>query len=127
MLIAVLIVGGVLGAPARYLLDGFVQNRTRSVFPWGTFAVNATGSLLLGFLSGLAIYHGLGALPKVAVGTGFCGAYTTFSTMQLELLTMVEHRRYGLALGYAGASIALGYTAVWAGGMAGRRRAGTLA
>ena len=47
------------------------------------------------------------------LGTGFCGAYTTFSTMQVEILAMLEHHRYGLAAGYAAASIAAGYLAVW--------------
>src|SRR4029450_52539 len=74
MLIALLVVGGAVGAPARYLVDGVVQNRSRGVFPWGTFVINVTGSLVLGFLTGLTMYHGLGALPKVAIGTGFCGA-----------------------------------------------------
>ena len=115
MLIAVLIVGGVLGAPARYLLDGFVQNRTRSVFPWGTFAVNATGSLLLGFLSGLAIYHGLGALPKVAVGTGFCGAYTTFSTFSYETVRLVEEGSALEAAGNVVLSVVVGLVAAATG------------
>ena len=80
MLIAVLLVGGAIGAPARYLVDGAVQGRTSGPFPWGTLVVNVTGSLVLGIVTGLTLYHGLGDVPRVAVGAGFCGAYTTFST-----------------------------------------------
>ena len=47
------------------------------------------------------------------LGTGFCGAYTTFSTMQVEILKMLDHDRYGLAVGYAAASIGAGYLAIW--------------
>jgi CrcB protein len=47
------------------------------------------------------------------LGTGFCGAYTTFSTMQVEILTMLDHDRYGLAVTYALSSVAAGYTAIW--------------
>ena len=90
MLIALLVLGGAIGAPARYLLDGFVQKRARGVFPWGTFAVNVTGSFALGVVTGAALYHGLGPLPKAALGTGFCGAYTTFSTFSYETVRLIE-------------------------------------
>jgi CrcB protein len=90
MLIALLVLGGAIGAPARYLADGFVQSRARGVLPWGTLAVNVSGSFLLGALTGAAMYHGLGPLPKAAIATGFCGAYTTFSTFSYETVRLLE-------------------------------------
>ncbi len=84
------VVAGAMGAPVRYLVDGAVSNRTESAFPWGTFVVNVTGSLLLGFLTGLTLYHAFPATPKVVLGTGFCGAYTTFSTFTFETLGLLE-------------------------------------
>jgi fluoride exporter len=78
------------GAPLRYLVDGAIGDRTEGAFPWGTFTINATGSLLLGFLTGLALYHAFPQTPKVILGTGFCGAYTTFSTFTFETVRLVE-------------------------------------
>jgi CrcB protein len=115
MLIALLVVGGAVGAPARYLVDGFVQNRSRGVFPWGTFVINVSGSLILGFLTGLTMYHGLGALPKVAIGTGFCGAYTTFSTFSYETLRLLEEGAVLAASLNAAASVMVGLAAAAVG------------
>jgi CrcB protein len=84
------VAAGAIGAPVRYLVDGAVAVRTEGVFPWGTFIVNATGSLLLGFLTGLALYHAFPSTPKVVLGTGFCGAYTTFSTFTFETMRLAE-------------------------------------
>ena len=56
----------------------------------------------------------LSTYRRPLLGTGFCGAYTTFSTMQVEILTLIEHHRYVVAVGYAAASIAAGYLAIWA-------------
>jgi fluoride exporter len=80
--------GGMVGAPARYLLDRAVQRRHESVFPWGTFVVNVVGCLVLGLLTGAS--H---ALPKdliVFAGTGGCGAFTTFSTFGYETTRLLE-------------------------------------
>lgn len=84
------VAAGAIGAPLRYLVDGAVGDRTEGYFPWGTFVVNASGSLLLGFLTGLALYHAFPATAKVVLGTGFCGAYTTFSTFTFETVRLVE-------------------------------------
>lgn len=78
------------GAVARYLVDGYVGDRTEGAFPWGTFLVNASGSLLLGLLTGLSLYHAFPKTPKVVLGTGFCGAYTTFSTFTFETVRLLE-------------------------------------
>ena len=87
---AAFVAAGAIGAPVRYLVDGAVGDRTEGVFPWGTFLINVTGSLLLGFLTGLALYHAFPKTPKVVLGTGFCGAYTTFSTFTFETVRLVE-------------------------------------
>ena len=84
------VAAGAIGAPVRYLVDGVIADRTAGAFPWGTFVVNITGSLLLGFLTGLALYHGFPDTPKVVLGTGFCGAYTTFSTHTFETVRLLE-------------------------------------
>jgi len=84
------VAAGAVGAPARYLVDGLVADRVEGVFPWGTLAVNATGSLLLGLLTGLSLYHAFPTTPKVILGTGFCGAYTTFSTFTFETVRLLE-------------------------------------
>jgi len=87
---AAFVVAGAVGAPVRYLVDGAVGERLGGTFPWGTLIVNATGSLLLGFLTGLALYHAFPRTPRVVLGTGFCGAYTTFSTFTFETVRLVE-------------------------------------
>jgi CrcB protein len=78
------------GAVARYLLDRAVADRTAGAFPWGTFVINVTGSLLLGVITGLALHHGLSRTTRIVLGTGFCGAYTTFSTFSFETVRLVE-------------------------------------
>jgi CrcB protein len=85
-----LVAGGAVGAPARYLLDGYVQARTRGAYPWGTLVVNAIGCLALGVLTGLALDHGLSPTVKRALGSGFCGAFTTFSTFTYETVRLAE-------------------------------------
>jgi CrcB protein len=81
---------GAVGAPVRYLVDGFVSDRVEGAFPWGTFVINVTGSLLLGLVTGLSLYHAFPKTPRVVVGTGFCGAYTTFSTFSFETIRLLE-------------------------------------
>ncbi|MFD8551377.1 fluoride efflux transporter FluC [Streptomyces fradiae] len=90
--------GGALGAPLRYLTDRAVQSRHDTVFPWGTLAVNVLGSLVLGVLAGAAV-----ASPAYALlGTGLCGALSTYSTFSYETLRL---SRAGAAR-YAAANVA---------------------
>ncbi|HKN90208.1 MAG TPA: fluoride efflux transporter CrcB [Acidimicrobiia bacterium] len=84
------VVAGAGGAVARYLLDRAVADRAQGVFPWGTLVINLTGSLLLGVITGLALHHGLPKAGKIVLGTGFCGAYTTFSTFSFETVRLLE-------------------------------------
>ncbi len=83
-----------LGAPARYLLDRFIQSRHERVLPWGTWTVNVTGALLLGLLVGIAREHAVSEAFVTALGAGFLGSYTTFSTFTWETVRLVEDGAY---------------------------------
>ncbi|WP_280261574.1 fluoride efflux transporter CrcB [Nocardia wallacei] len=97
-------VGAMVGAPVRYLVDRAVQTRHDGVFPWGTFLVNLTGCLILGGLTGAAV-----STPVLAVlGTGFCGALTTYSTFSYETVRLAEERSYLYAAVNIVASVAAG-------------------
>lgn len=103
--------GGALGALGRVGLDQAWPGTT-GAWPWATLVVNIAGAFLLGCLM-TALRHGPLSIPTYRLlGTGFCGALTTFSTLQVELLEMLDRSRYGLALGYASASVVGGYAAV---------------
>lgn len=106
---------GAVGAPLRYMVDTLVSARAEGEFPLGTMTVNLSGSFALGVLTGLVLYHGVGAAPNVIAGTGVVGAYTTFSTFSLETLSLVEAGEVGLALRNAVISV-LGGTLAAAGG-----------
>ncbi len=111
MTILLVALGAAVGAPLRYLTDRTVQARHDSVFPWGTFTVNVTGSALLGFLAALP-----GHTPAATVtGTAFCGAFTTYSTFSYETLRLVEDRAYLFAALNAGASIIAALGAAYCG------------
>jgi CrcB protein len=82
-------------------------------WPWITFAVNILGAFLLGyFVTRLQERLPLSAYRRPLLGTGFCGAFTTFSTVQVELVQMLDAHRYGLAGAYAASSLILGYIAI---------------
>jgi CrcB protein len=83
--------GAAVGAPLRYLTDRAVQSKHDSLFPWGTFTVNVTGSLILGTLTG-AVVSGTGSDLRLLIGTGLCGALTTYSTMSYETVRLLEQR-----------------------------------
>jgi len=83
-------IAGAIGAAARYLLDGAVQDRTAGLFPFGTLGVNVLGSLIMGFLAGYVLSHTGGGTAKTIVGTGFCGALTTWSTASWESVRLAE-------------------------------------
>jgi CrcB protein len=111
VLIFALVIGGAIGAPARLLVDELVQHRAAGVFPWGTFVINVTGSFVFGVVIGLVLYHGLGDVPRALIGTGFCGAYTTFSTFSYETVRLVEEGSLGAAVGNVAGSVAAGLAA----------------
>ncbi len=103
--------GGAVGALGRVGLEQAWPTAAGG-WPWATLTVNIIGAFLLASLM-TALRHGPVSIPTYRLlGTGFCGALTTFSTMQLELLQMLDHARYDLALGYVGVSLVGGYAAV---------------
>lgn len=88
--VLLVILGGALGAPLRYLADRAIQARHDTVFPWGTWTVNVLGSLALGLVTGAVL---AGAAPRsvqLLVGVGFCGALTTYSTFSYETVRLLE-------------------------------------
>lgn len=112
--LAAIYAGGMLGALARV---GFAQAAPHGPggWPWGTFAVNMVGALLLGYFFARLHDHPEDSLAHPFLTTGICGTLTTFSTLQLELFEMVDHRNLGLAAAYIGATLALGFLCVRAG------------
>ena len=82
--------GAGIGAPARYLTDRAIQSRHETVFPWGTLAVNVLASLVLGVVTGAG--SRISTDLAVLLGTGFCGALSTYSTFSYELLRLVQER-----------------------------------
>lgn len=113
--------GGFMGANARYIVDGWVQNRVGPGFPYGTFVVNVTGCFLIGAFATLALRLAWSDEWRLLVAIGFIGAYTTFSTVEYETLRMlVEGARWGsAALNVAGSAIA-GLFAAYLGVVAAR-------
>ena len=104
---AVVLIGGA-GSVLRFYVDGLVSSASGRDFPYGTLVVNLSGAVVLGLLTGLALGHDTALLA----GTAAVGSYTTFSTMQVEILKMLGAGAWGLAAGYTAASIAAGYAAV---------------
>ena len=114
-------IAGALGAVARYGLDGIVSRRTPGAFPWGTFVVNVTGAFVLGLLFAVLTEHlRLSAWLRQSMTVGFLGAYTTFSTLSLETVRLVEDGSIGVAAAYALGSLVAGLAATWAGLAVGR-------
>jgi CrcB protein len=105
--------GGAVGALLRVWLGTRFADGAAG-WPWVTFAINVSGSVALAYLA-TRLQERLpqSTYRRPLLGTGFCGAYTTFSTMQVEVLTMLDHGRDGLAVGYAAASLVAGYVAIW--------------
>ena len=121
MPIVLIAVGGAAGAVARYLVDMTISQRWPSAFPWGTLAVNLSGSLVLGVLFALTVERGvLPASSRAPVMIGFIGAYTTFSTFMLESWRLVEDGAVGLAVANIVGSCLLGLVAVFIGLAIGR-------
>ena len=110
--VAAIFVGGALGTLARAALaEAFPHSATS--WPWPTFGVNIVAAILLGyFVTRLQERLPLSSYPRPLLGTGLCGGLSTFSTMQVEILKMLDAHAWGLAAGYAAASIAAGYAAI---------------
>ena len=111
MTVIVVALGAAIGAPLRYLTDRVLQGRHDSPFPWGTFAVNVLGSALLGFLVALPADAGAQAF----LGTGCCGALTTYSTFSHEAVTLYRSGARTLSALYVVASVLAGFGAAYCG------------
>lgn len=110
MSLILVMVGAAVGAPLRFLTDRAVQSRHDTTFPWGTLVVNVVGSFVLGLVTG--------RLPsdlQLLVGTGFCGALTTYSTFSYETLRLAEDGSLLLAAANVGGSVAAGLAAAFVG------------
>ena len=115
-MIAVLtFIAGASGAVARFVIDALIKLRWRSPFPLGTVLINVTGSLLLGVLAGLVLFHGQPSAWQTVIGTGFCGGYTTFSTASFETVRLVQQGRRMYALANAVGSLVVSVAACAAG------------
>ncbi|MBD0859606.1 CrcB family protein [Gordonia sp. zg691] len=121
MIAIAVMVAGALGAVTRFVVDGAVRWKWPTITPWGTFAVNVTGSALLGVLAGLVIFRGAPHELQAIVGTGFCGGYTTFSTASFEVVRLTQNSQRIVAAGYAAGTLiaavvacAAGMTLAWA-------------
>ncbi|MDQ3707986.1 MAG: fluoride efflux transporter CrcB [Actinomycetota bacterium] len=83
-------VGAAVGAPCRYLLDTWLTSRFGRWLPWGTVTVNLIGSAFLGMLAGTALVRPVNAAVSALLGVGFCGAFTTASTLAWETVALAE-------------------------------------
>lgn len=119
MTVLLVVAGAAVGAPLRFLTDRWVQGRHDSVFPWGTFAVNVVGCLVMGAVSG-AVGAGAPVSLRNGLGTGFCGALTTYSTFSYETLRLAEDDARLLALANVVGSIVVGVAAAFLGVWLGR-------
>jgi CrcB protein len=114
-------VGAAAGGVSRFYLASAIQQRLGASFPWGTLAINLTGSLLLGFIIRYAL-----ATPAVSIEmramltTGFCGGYTTFSTFSYETAVLLEEGQFGRAAAYSFGSVMLALLGTFLGFMLAR-------
>lgn len=110
--LAAVFAGGAVGTLARAGLATLAAPNPAH-WPWPTFVVNIIGAFALGYFTTRLLERlPLSSYRRPLLGTGFCGGLTTFSTMQVETVRMVQHHHYGLALGYTAASLVCGLAAV---------------
>jgi len=108
--------GGAAGAVMRWLMASGIQRMTGGAFPWGTLAVNALGSFLLGFLFVWLIERsGASELLRLALTVGFLGALTTFSTYSLESIRLLQEGAFVLAFGNIAGQVVLCLVLTWSG------------
>jgi CrcB protein len=118
MMKKILILGsaGFIGTLARYYMQGFVQSSTGSAFPFGTMVVNVSGCFILGFLNELFTERFLiDPQWRIFFTIGFCGAYTTFSTLAFETFSLTERSEFWYATANVFFSILLGLIFLWLG------------
>lgn len=116
LLIWYVAIGGAIGSVGRYALTTMVQSRLATPFPAATLLVNVTGSLLLGFITQLAIETtSVSEETRVLLTVGLCGGYTTFSTFTYEAARLLQDGDYGRAVVYVAMSVVIGLAALFAG------------
>lgn len=103
------------GATGRYVVDTLMVRRLGPGWPIGTFSINVVGALILGLLTGLLLHHGLSHSTKAILGTGFCGAFTTYSSFSLEAVRLAQEQRRTTAIGYVVLTLVVGIGAAAAG------------
>ena len=119
--LAAVFAGGALGTAARATVNA-LTNPEPGHWPWATFTVNIVGAFILGFVTTRLLERlPLSAYRRPLLGTGLCGGLTTFSTMQVETLQMIQAQEYGLAAAYCVVSVSAGLLAVYAATMLVRR------
>ncbi|ROO85528.1 camphor resistance protein CrcB [Actinocorallia herbida] len=107
MIALLILMGGAFGAVLRYVLDTAVKKRAGKAFPWGTLTVNVLGAGILGALHGASV----GTDSEALLGTGFCGALTTFSTFELDTVHLFQDGRFLRGAVNVVASLGLGLLA----------------
>lgn len=119
MTVAGIALGGALGALARYFVTTWAQEHLAKGFllgfPLGTLLVNVVGSFLLTVVVGLGMQGVLSQEVRAALGVGFVGALTTFSTLEVEADLLLRQGEFAKAAGYVFGNLLLGYLAVLAG------------
>jgi fluoride exporter len=108
-------IGGSLGACSRYLFGIWIKSFSPTYFPLPTWVINISGSFLLGMLAKLYFLNQIEESTWSLLGIGFCGGYTTFSTFSLEVVTMIEYKRYQTAIWYVGSSLIVGMLGAFLG------------
>ncbi|NDZ78137.1 MULTISPECIES: fluoride efflux transporter CrcB [unclassified Streptomyces] len=109
------IVGAAVGAPLRYLTDRRVQASHDTVFPWGTFAVNVSACLVLGLVTGAVAAGAASSQVQLLIGTGLCGALSTYSTFSYETLRLAQDGARFFAAANVTASVVAGLGAAFVG------------
>ncbi len=113
--------GGFVGAIARFWLGGFISDRMGGRFPYGTFAINISGSFLVGLILTLLTERANWSPNwRFLIPVGFIGAYTTFSTFEYETLRSVQDGEMWIAFLNVGGSVVAGFLSVWCGVVLGR-------
>ncbi|MEO5974787.1 MAG: fluoride efflux transporter CrcB [Ilumatobacteraceae bacterium] len=107
-MIAIIAICGAVGAVARYEFDKFIQDRAHSAVPVGILVINVIGSLILGVFIGLHLQHGLSKSIELAVGTGFCGGFTTFSSLMYDGTQLAQAGAYRQAVEILSLNMILG-------------------
>jgi CrcB protein len=120
--LAAVFAGGVVGTLARDVLTIVMPAPAATCWPWSTFTANIAGAFLIGYFTTRLLERlPVSSYRRPFLGTGVCGGFTTFSTMQVEILAMVQHHKYVLAVSYTVVSITLGFLAVYIATAAVRR------